>query len=142
MDIITFSKQFEIRWADLDANRHLRNTAYLEYATHTRFSFLTSHGFHPAYFEKLQFGPVLFREELKYFKEVGLNETITVHALLLNINEDGSRWSIEHDIIKENGQLAAQLSVDGAWLDLKKRKLVAPPREIADILRRLRRAEV
>ena len=28
-----FTRSFEVRWADLDANRHLRHTAYLDYAT-------------------------------------------------------------------------------------------------------------
>jgi acyl-CoA thioesterase FadM len=35
-----FECRFEVRWADLDGNRHVRNTAFSEYATHTRFRLL------------------------------------------------------------------------------------------------------
>ena len=35
-----FLKEFEIRWNDLDANRHLANIAYISYASDTRMAFL------------------------------------------------------------------------------------------------------
>ena len=36
---------YQVLWADLDGNQHLKNTRYLDYAAHTRFRFLTEHGF-------------------------------------------------------------------------------------------------
>ena len=35
-----FLKEFEVRWSDLDANRHLSNVSYLTYAGETRMAFL------------------------------------------------------------------------------------------------------
>ena len=32
-----FLKEFEIRWSDLDANRHLANVSYITYAGESRF---------------------------------------------------------------------------------------------------------
>jgi acyl-CoA thioester hydrolase len=29
-----YLKEFEIRWSDVDANRHLANSAYLNYMAH------------------------------------------------------------------------------------------------------------
>ena len=42
-DGVAFTCPFEVRWADLDGNRHVRNTAFSEYATHTRFRLLAAH---------------------------------------------------------------------------------------------------
>ena len=39
-----YTKKFEIRWNDLDANKHLGNSAYIEFMSHTRMSFLTEYG--------------------------------------------------------------------------------------------------
>ena len=35
-----YTKQFEIRWSDLDANLHLGNSKYMDFMSHTRMSFL------------------------------------------------------------------------------------------------------
>ena len=35
-----YLKEFEVRWNDIDANRHLANSAYINYMSHTRLSFM------------------------------------------------------------------------------------------------------
>jgi acyl-CoA thioester hydrolase len=40
--------------------------------------------------------------------------------------EDYSRWSLRHQFLKEDGSLAATLTIDGAWMDLNLRKLAKP----------------
>ena len=47
---------------------------------------------------------------------------------------DGARWTIEHTIYKADGRLAATVTVDGAWLDLDRRKLTTPPAELAQAM--------
>ena len=71
-----FLKEFEIRWNDLDANRHLANIT-LSYASETRMAFLQKIGMSHAYL-KLAIGPIVFNEHLFYFKEV-LPDTIQFH---------------------------------------------------------------
>ncbi|MEJ7660540.1 MAG: hypothetical protein WKG07_13460 [Hymenobacter sp.] len=39
-----------------------------------------------------------------------------------------------HTIYKADGRVAATVEVDGAWLDLDRRKLTAPPAELAQAL--------
>lgn len=34
------TKEFEVKWADLDPNRHMRHSAYNDYAAHMRVKFL------------------------------------------------------------------------------------------------------
>ena len=40
-----FIKEFEVRWSDVDANRHLANSAYINFMSHTRMAFLLELGF-------------------------------------------------------------------------------------------------
>ena len=39
-----FFKEFEIRWSDVDSNRHLANSAYINFMAHTRMSLFISIG--------------------------------------------------------------------------------------------------
>ncbi|ALD21127.1 acyl-CoA thioesterase [Hymenobacter sp. DG25A] len=134
-----FAKTYTVRWADLDPNIHMRHSAYTDYAAQVRLEYLAEHGFTMAQFAKLAIGPILFREDTRFFKEVGLSEVIRVTAELAGINEDGTRWRIVHSIYKADDRLAATVTVDGAWLDLRARKLAVPPVEITAVMRQLSR---
>ena len=132
-----FSRRFEVRWADLDANRHLRNTAYLDYATHVRFAYLAENGFPPSRFGELHFGPVILREEMTFLREVGPNEELTVDYRLAAVSEDGRRFRLRHRVFRRDGEEAARIETDGGWMDLATRKLRPPPEELSAVLNRL-----
>lgn len=126
-----YKKSFVVRWADLDPNRHLRHTAYNDYATHVRFSCLEENGFGANKFMAFNFGPVMFREETRFFREVGMNEEITIDFKMSGLSPDAKRFHMTHDVYKQNGKLAATVTLEGGWLDLGKRKLMAPPQELS-----------
>lgn len=138
-DMHEYKKSFEVRWADLDPNRHLRNTAYNDYATHVRFRYLEERGFGAAEFAAHDIGPVIFREEVRYYREITMNETITVDYKVAGLTPDARRFRLTHDILRGDGVLAARLVAEGAWLDLTKRKVVTPPPQLAELLRALPR---
>ena len=125
---------YRTRWADMDPNGHMRHSAYADYAADQRVVVLASWGFGVAQFAHLRLGPILFREETKFLKEIHIGEEIRVDGRLLSVNADGSRWSIVHTIYKADGRVAATVTVDGAWLDLDRRKLTMPPAELAAAL--------
>ncbi len=127
-----YEKTFEVKWADLDPNRHMRHTAYNDYCAHLRVGILKEAGLSLSRMEELGIGPILFREETKYLREVGMEGDITINCTLLSMRQDGSRWSFSHEIFRSDGIQAAIVAVDGAWLDLQKRKLTLPPKEILD----------
>lgn len=132
-------ERFSVRWSDLDANRHLRNTVFSEYATHTRFRMLEAHGFTQADFERERFGPVMFREEIRYRREVLFGDEVTVNVLIAGLSADGSHWRVRQEVKRENGKDAAVLTIDGAWIHLDARKLVAPAPAVLQILQSLPR---
>lgn len=135
-----FEEHFAIRWSDLDANRHVRNTIFSELATHTRFRLLEAHGFPQAQFESLRFGPVMFREEIRYRRELVFGEEVTVSVLFAGLSEDGSQWRVHQEVTRADGKQAAVLTIDGAWIHLDSRKVIAPPRELLNLLQALPRS--
>ena len=138
---MTNATTYRTRWADMDPNGHMRHSAYADYAADQRIILLAAWGYDIKEFARLRLGPILFREETVFRKEVHIGEEILVDSQLLSVNEDGTRWSILHTISKADGRLAATVTVDGAWLDLEKRKLTTPPPALAEAFRALPRYE-
>lgn len=123
---------YRTRWADMDPNGHMRHSAYADFAADQRVVLLAQKGFDVRRFAQLRLGPILFREETKYLKEVNIGEEIRVDGQLAAVSADGSRWTIVHTIYKADGRVAATVTVDGAWLDLDRRKLTVPPAELTE----------
>ena len=111
----------------MDFNGHMANTAYLNLAGDVRMAFFAEHGFPPTEFRRLALGPVIRKDELEYFREVGLHETVTVTYAVLAMSRDGARFIVENEIWTASGERAATVRSTGGWLDLRARKLVAPP---------------
>jgi acyl-CoA thioester hydrolase len=111
----------------MDFNGHLANTAYLDLAADVRMAFFAEHGFPPSEFRRLALGPVIRKDEMEYFREVGLHDTVTITYTVLAMSADGSRFVVENEIWSATGERAATVRSTGGWLDLRARKLVAPP---------------
>ena len=135
-----FLKPVEVRWSDLDPNFHLRHSVYYDYGAFARISFLEEHGLTAAVMAANQIGPILFREECVFKREIRLGDTITIDVELLSAREDQSRWSIRHNIWKNGDTLSAVLTVDGAWIDVAKRKLTIPPDNVLHVFNNMPRA--
>jgi acyl-CoA thioester hydrolase len=129
-----WARQADVRWSDLDANGHLRNTAYSELATDARLAYFAEQGFALERFRDLGIGPVTLAERLTYRREVRLGEDVTVDFAVAALSGDASRGTVESRICKRGGSEAAVVAVDAGWLSLERRKLVAPPEELARLL--------
>lgn len=123
----SFEKKIEIRWSDLDPNYHLRHSAYYDYGAYSRICFLNEHGLTPEIMQQHNIGPVLFREECLFKKEIKFADTIMVNVKLDKSTPDFARWTMVHELWKNENVLAAIITVDGAWLDTKLRKLAKLP---------------
>jgi acyl-CoA thioester hydrolase len=127
-----FSMPIQLRWSDIDANRHLRHSAYYDFGAAVRVKYLSENGITSERLEELHLGPVLFREEAIFKREVKFEDQITIDVQLLKSTQDYGRWSIRHHIVKSDGTLAAIINIDAAWIDLVKRKLAIPPESIRE----------
>ena len=135
-----YAKEFIAGWGTMDFNGHMANTAYLNLAADVRMAFFAEHGFPPSEFRKLALGPVIRKEELEYFREVGLHDTVTVTYAVLAMSADGARFVVENEIWSASGERAATVRSTGGWLDLRARKLVAPPPDLLATFAKVPRA--
>ena len=134
-----FSQQIQVRWADMDPNFHLRHSVYYDWGAMCRMDYLTEKGLTPAIFKKLKFGPIIFREEAVFRKEIVYGDNISINLTLMKGRKDYSRWTISHEILKNNTTLCAVITVDGAWLNLLERKLFIPPAEAVAVFEQMQK---
>lgn len=128
-----FEMPLQIRWSDLDPNFHLRHSVYYDWAAMCRMDYLVRNGLTPALMQRLQFGPIIFREECVFRKEIKYGDEIAINLLLIKGRRDYSRWTIGHEIKKTDGTLCAVVTIDGAWLNIAERKLFIPPAEVSEV---------
>ena len=136
-----YNKSVEVRWSDMDPNFHLRHSVYYDWGAFLRLSFLTEHGLTPTVMQQLHFGPILFREECIFKREIIFGDTVTLNIVLTKSRRDMSRWSIQHEVWKNNDTLSAIINVDGAWIDTQLRKLAKPPELIKSVFDVMTKAE-
>ena len=125
-----FIKEIQVRWSDLDPNVHLRHSVYYDWGAFCRIAFLEQHNLTTGVMQRLQIGPILFREECIFRREIRLGDNVTIDLQVLKAKRDYSRWTIQHTVKKNGDTISAIITVEGAWLDTAKRKLATPPIEV------------
>jgi len=125
-----FSKVVSIRWSDLDPNYHVRHSAYYDWGAQQRVEVLNGLGLSLKVMQENHFGPILFREECVFRKEIHMHDEVTISLAIKSIAEDGSRWTMQHVLTNQRGELCATITIDGAWIDTEKRKLANPTPEM------------
>jgi len=125
-----YSMSYEVRWTDIDANRHVRYSAYIDAAAELRYRFFAQNNLPPDAFDKMDIGPVYTTLTANFFREVRLGETITITFLLTGLSPLGIRWKVQHDFLKANGKKAVLVSLEGAVLNLTTRQPTVPTPEL------------
>ena len=125
-----YSKEFDVRWSDIDANRHLANSAYQNMMSHARMAFLIQNGFTHEALISHNLGPIVFYEHIYYFKEIMPEDQVTVSIALKGLSKDGRFFQFEHNFYNQNGKNCARAEMMGSWIDMKSRKLTGLPDEM------------
>lgn len=131
----------QVLWAQIDGNMHLRHSAYADFCAQARSNMLNTMGLSLNEFSKKKIGPILFREELNYLREIRLDEFITVSTVITKYNSLNSRFSFRHEIFKENEVRAAVVDVDGAWMNLVERKLTIIPADWKALIEKIPKSD-
>jgi acyl-CoA thioester hydrolase len=132
--------QGQVLWSQIDANQHLRHSAYADFGAQARLCMLEQAGMTTQTLLQLKIGPILFREDLLYHREVRMDEHIRVTCELLRSRPDGSRWTIRHGIYRSDDVKAATITAEGAWIDMQKRRITALPEQLGRLFRQVPRA--
>ncbi len=119
-------KEIQVRWSDIDPNFHVRHSVYYDWGAMFRIEFFVNNGLSLEVMNEHHIGPVLFREEAIFKKEILMDDVLKIDIQITKAKRDFSRWSIRHVLIKNDGVVAAIIHVDGAWINTIKRKLAEP----------------
>jgi len=136
-----FKTPLHLRWADIDANFHLRHSVYYDVCAQQRMEALGKVGITLRTMQEQHFGPVLFREECTFRREIKLHDEVTIELKLRHLSKDHSRFSFVHTFTKADGTYCATLIIEGAWMDTRLRKLTTPPQLAGEAMDHLPRAE-
>ena len=130
-----FTKELSLRWSDLDPNFHVRHSVYYDFGAQQRVDILEQYGLTIKVMQENHIGPILFKEECIFRKELRYGQQIFVTTKIAKLNADASRWTIVHELTNDKNETCAIISVDGAWMDTKIRKLANPtPKIILDVM--------
>ena len=138
---MSYQVEFTTKWSDFDPNRHMRHTAYNDYAAEARVRYFSHAGFPVDTIAKDGIGPVLFSEYTSFKKEIHIGENIFINAKLLGLSTDQRKWKIRHEVFNQTGKLSAIIDVYGAWIDLHKRKLTALPDKYKTLFNQMDKAD-
>ena len=131
----------QVMWSQMDINQHLRHSAYADFAAQARLNMLDAVGLTVSLMTDTKIGPVIFREELRYLREVRIGELIKVNCEVNSARADGSRWSVRHELIRSDGVTAAIIICEGAWMDTEKRRLTPLSPEMSAMFLELPKSE-
>lgn len=135
-----YKQPLSIRWSDMDPNFHVRHSVYYDLGAQQRTQFLIENGLTPAVMMKNNFGPILFREEAVFRKEIHFGDDLTISLQAVSMRRDFSRWTMRHEI-KRGDLVCAQITIDGAWIDTIKRKLTVPPNIAIEVFEKMPKAD-
>lgn len=127
-----YSKSLEIRWSDMDPNFHVLHSKYYDFGAYCRMSFFTENGITPERLQQYHIGPIIFREECIFRKEIRFGDQVSISLFMSKCTRNYGRWTLNHEIRKNGETLAAIITLDGAWMDTLHRKMAIPPPEFGN----------
>ena len=122
--------RFLAGWAEMDWNKHMANTAYLNKVVDARMLAFKEIGFPVERFLEMRIGFVVMKDEIEYRREVHWMDEITITFEVAGLAPDYSRFKVKNEIFRADGELCAKVTTTGGFMNLDTRKLVSAPDEI------------
>ncbi len=140
MEQVPSRTKVQLRWADIDANFHLRHSVFYDLCAQHRMEVLQHLGISMKVMQGSGFGPIIFREECTFRREIKLDDEVFLDVALRSLSRDLRKFSFVQQFTKADGTLCATLVIEGAWMDTRTRKITAPPQLATEALEHLPRA--
>ncbi len=116
-----------IREAHLDTFGHVNNATYFELFEEARWEAITPRGYGLKEVQAKKQGPVVLDAQIKFLKELKLREGIAIKTVCLPFT--GKTAKIEQKMVKENGDVACEVTFTYAFFDLAVRRIIPPTKE-------------
>lgn len=65
-------------------------------------------------------------------KEIKSNDIIRINLLRGELHPDGLKFTLHHELFNASDDKLAHITVKGAWMDLKRRRLTVPPQALKE----------
>ncbi|GGT20884.1 acyl-CoA thioesterase [Streptomyces kurssanovii] len=123
---MTFFADVTVRGYELDTQGHLNQAVYLQYAEHARWELLRAAGLPQEKLLASGVGPVALEVTVKFLRELRGGDEVRVTCRF--VYGEGKTFTVEQQIVKDDGTVAAEISGVAGMLDLSTRRLIADPR--------------
>ena len=114
----------------VDKNGHVSEAGYLTVANIAYWEICDQVGLLELY-NKYKISGIVFDTHMEFKKEVFEGEEVVVN-LSFNIGNDTRKLIRRLDIYDRENRLVVKITSNGGFLDLEKRKIVEPPKQILD----------
>lgn len=131
---MTFDHEFntQIEPKHIDGYGHVNNAVYLQLFEQARWDWISKGGGSRDMIEALGVGPVVVQIEIRFSRELLVNENIIIKSA--NEGTLGKTYWLSQTIYKDNGDIACKSRFRLAFIDIKKRVIVDPPQKWIDVL--------
>ena len=114
----------------IDKNGHVSEAGYLTVANIAYWKICEQVGLLNLY-NKYKISGIVFDTYMEFKKEVFEGEEVMIN-LIFNISNDTRKIIRRLDIYNRESRLVVKITSNGGFLDLEKRKIVDPPKQILD----------
>lgn len=118
----------------IDCNQHVSESSYYKIAIDVLQDLHQELGLNDC-FSAEQTAPIVFSSNIEFFREVFVDEEITISVVLLPESINFRKWRRIFEIYNQAGELSAKIISQGAFFDLQTRKVKAPSLKLYEAFR-------
>lgn len=120
-----FTVRVRVRGYELDMNGHVNQAVYMQYGEHARWETLRAAGIEGTALTEAGVGPIVLEMTIRFHNELRDGDEVDVTCAYRP--KGGKTFTVEHELRREDGVLAAEITGVGGLLDLTERRLVPDP---------------
>ncbi|KAA9341020.1 acyl-CoA thioesterase [Adhaeribacter soli] len=134
METYPVKLQIRLDWSEMDMFGHINNVSYFKYIQASRVNYWDAIGL-SRLFKETKVGAILASTSCNFLKELHYPGSITVQVKLDFIKN--TSFGLKHQILNEQGEVAAEAKDVLVMFDFNKNEKVAIPEEIRSAIEKL-----
>lgn len=118
----------------IDCNQHVSESSYYKIAIDVLQGLHQELGLNDL-FANEQTAPIVFSSNIEFFREVFVDEEVTIAVVLFPESPDFRKWRRLFEIYNQADELSAKIISQGAFFDLQTRKVKTPSLKLYETFR-------